>query len=128
MTVYDVVPARPHPGLRHFFRRYLGFRFAGYPPGMHRALPSSKLVFLIDLDNPRAFVAGLRTSPVWLHHSGGHHGILLEPTVSRPVHSLTHAVDLGELLGGKAMQLPDQLVSCTSWGRPPLTTLAKKEA
>jgi AraC-like DNA-binding protein len=125
MPTSNVVTREPHPSLRRYVDRYVGYRLGGYPPGVHRGLPSRFLTFIVQLDQPRAFVAGLRTSAVLLPHSGNHHGIAIELTVrgaralfGTPSRALTETVaDLCDLIGRKASTLPEQLADCTSWER-----------
>jgi AraC-like DNA-binding protein len=123
MPTSDVVTRHPHSALRRYVDRYVGYRLEGHPPGVHRGLPSRLLTFIVQLDEPRAFVAGLRTSAVLLRHAGNHHGIAVELTMrgarallSTPASALTDTVaDLGDLLGRKASRLSERLAESPSW-------------
>lgn len=125
MPTSDVVTRDPHSALRRYVDRYVGYRLEGHPPGVHRGLPSRLLTFIVQLDEPRAFVAGLRTSAVLLRHAGNHHGIAVELTVrgarallSTPASALTETVaDLSDLLGRKASRLSERLADDPSWER-----------
>jgi AraC-like DNA-binding protein len=125
MPSYDVVTREPHLALRAYVSRYVGYKLEGYPPGVHRGLPASLLTFIVQLDEPRAFVTGLRMSPVLLPHEGRHYGIAIDLTVSGtralfsvPAGALTDtAADLQDLLGSEARTLSDRLSSCPAWSQ-----------
>ena len=59
MASSDVQTRPPHVALRRYVARYVGYRLEGYPAGVHRGLPTTLLTFIVQLDQPRAFVAGL---------------------------------------------------------------------
>jgi AraC-like DNA-binding protein len=119
----EVVVRVPHVALRRYVERYVGYRLEGYPPGVHRGLPSRLLTFIVRLDEPSAVIAGLRTSAVLLPHQGEHHGIAIELTVrgaralfGTPSGALTENVaDVTDLLGRNAAVLPERLAGGTSW-------------
>ena len=121
----EIVVGQPHPALHRYVDRYVGYLLAGYPSGVHRGLPSRQLTFIIELDEARAFVAGLRTSPVFLSHGGHHHGIAVELTVcgarallAMPSRALTgNVASLDDLLGRRVRGFAEQLASSTSWGQ-----------
>lgn len=50
--VVEVVAAPPHPALRPFVDRYVGYRLDGFPAGVHRGLPGRHLTFIVSLGSP----------------------------------------------------------------------------
>lgn len=123
MASSDVQTRQPHVALRRYVARYVGYRLDGYPAGVHRGLPTTLLTFIVQLDQPRAFVAGLRTSAVLLPHRGFHHGIAIELTLrgarallGAPAGALTEQVaELSDLVGPQAHDLSERLAACGSW-------------
>jgi AraC-like DNA-binding protein len=119
----EVVTGRPHPALRRYVQRYVGYRLDGYPPGVHRGLPSRLLTFIVRLDEPGTVVAGLRTSAALLPHRGEHHGIAIELTVrgaralfGTPSGALTATTaDATDLLGRPAAALPERIAGAETW-------------
>lgn len=140
-TVAEFASGQPHASLRPFVRRYVGYRMEGFPPGLHRGLPSRHLTFLVSLDRPisrlplpgtarpppafQALVAGLQTGPTLLRHDGNEAGIAVElaPAGARvlfglPAVELTStAVDLADLLGPPGRVLPERLAEAPDWSR-----------
>ncbi len=137
-TVVDVARALPHPALRSFVRQYLGYRMEGFPPGLHRGLPSSDLTFLISLERPihtvevsegsappplQALVAGLQSGPTVIRQDGVQAGVAVELTplgarslFGLPAVELTSGiVDLVELLGAAGRALPERLAAAPDW-------------
>ena len=41
--------AAPAPRLRAFVDRYVGYRLTGFPPGLHRGLPSRHMTFIASI-------------------------------------------------------------------------------
>lgn len=123
MPSSEIRTSQPLAALRRYIARYVGYRLQDYPVGVHRGLPTKLLTFVVQLDRPRAFVAGLRTSAVLLPHQGFHYGIAIELTVrgarallATPAGALTElVVDLSDLLGPSARSLSDRLATCCSW-------------
>jgi AraC-like DNA-binding protein len=123
MASSDVETRQPHVALRRYVARYVGYRLEGYPAGVHRGLPTTLLTFIVQLDQPRAFVAGLRTSAVLLPHRGFHHGIAIELTVrgarallAAPAGALTEQVaELSDLVGPEGRDLSERLATCAGW-------------
>ena len=123
MPTADVLTGVPHSALRRYVDRYVGYRLEGYPPGVHRGLPTRLLTFIVQLDAPRAFVAGLRTTVALLPHDGQHHGIAIELTVrgaralfGTPSGALTETtVELSDLLGREVATLSERLAGCAAW-------------
>lgn len=94
--MYETVVARPGPALRGLVASFVGYRFAGLPPGTHLATPSPWLTVVLGLDGPTcmaqmpdprqpaaaldALVGGLHTQPGLVAHDGGAEGVQLELT------------------------------------------------
>src|ERR687893_116708 len=87
----SVATRRPHPVLR----RYVGYRMAGFPPGLHRGLPARHLTFIVSIAGPvetvavpdgspppplQALVGGLQAGPTVLRHDGDQAGVAVEVT------------------------------------------------
>lgn len=92
LTAESVVH-RPPPHLRPFVHSAVGYRYEGFPPGIHRGLPSRHLSVVISLVGPIettaprdrshslvALASGLHAAPVTIHHDGTQHGIHLHFT------------------------------------------------
>lgn len=80
----------PDERLRAIVDPYVGYRSAGRPPGVHRALPTTRVILTLSFDEPLrltvsdrteasfqgAMVAGgLRVRAIGVHHGGAHHGL-----------------------------------------------------
>jgi AraC-like DNA-binding protein len=92
----ETVAHLPAPLLRPFVERYLAYRLEGFPPGIHRGLPSRHLTFIISLADPievvgspgamswagsfTGVVSGLHPGPALIRHRGTQVGIALEVT------------------------------------------------
>lgn len=132
------VPAAP---LRPLVRRYAGYRYLGFPPGVHRGLPSRSLTVVIALGPPtrmttmpdpsalpaefRALASGLSSRAVGIGHDGDQYGVQLDltPLGSRtllgvPAGVLADVVvELTDLLGPDADELLDRMAGATSWAQ-----------
>ena len=49
---FEQASATPAPALRPHIRQYLGYRMAGFEPGIHVGLPSCSLTFIVSIDDP----------------------------------------------------------------------------
>ncbi|MBH0775970.1 helix-turn-helix domain-containing protein [Nocardia bovistercoris] len=92
----EVVTARPAPALATFIDHYLGYRMTGYPPGLHRGLPSHHLTFIVAIgpaidvieqtdpnqrpDAYRCVLSGLQASSASIAHSGDQEGVTIALT------------------------------------------------
>jgi len=47
--ISDVAMQRPSLPLAPYVARYIGYRFVGFPAGVHRGLPSRHLTFIVSL-------------------------------------------------------------------------------
>jgi AraC-like DNA-binding protein len=137
--VSDVASASPLPPLRPYLERYTGYRLEGFPPGVHRGLPSRHLTFILSLGDPvavtampdpghppvalTAFVAGLADGAATIVHDGTQHGISLDLTplgaralLGVPAGELAGmCVGLDDVLGSPARELVDRLASVEGW-------------
>jgi AraC-like DNA-binding protein len=134
----ETVLGTPALPLRSIVGRYTGYRLLS-APGLHRGLPSSKLTFIISLDDPvdiatmpggaqsparyQAFVGGLHSTPASIRHEGFQYGISvsLTPLGARalfglPAGELAWAVvPLEDLMGPGSGTLIDRLVDAAGW-------------
>jgi AraC-like DNA-binding protein len=137
-VVFDVAARRPSGGMARYVERYVGYHLEGFPPGVHRGLPSRRLTVVVSLAGPvemrlpgryeesrsvQAFVAGLDTQPALIHHDGSHHGVAVDLTpagaralLGLPAGELTgEVVELGDLLGARGRELPERLLEVDGW-------------
>jgi AraC-like DNA-binding protein len=133
-TVAENVAALPHPALRPYVHRYIGYRHET-APGRHRGLPSRFLTVVLTLDgtvdfapghgHPRSLAmlaGGLHTTPVLMEHDGHQHGIQIAFTplgsralLGRPAGELTTVVDLPAVLGSAAGELVERIRAAGTW-------------
>jgi AraC-like DNA-binding protein len=128
----------PVPALRPYVRAYHGYRYAGYPAGVHLGLPSPYLTVVVSLSGPiqvtfdrdgsatglATLAGGLHTRPVYLPHDGDGYGVQLALTAqgARALLGLPAAalagtvVGLDELLGPYARELPERMAALPGWG------------
>ena len=130
--------------LRPFVERYIGYRFEGFPSGIHRGLPSRHLTFIVSLRDAIEVTAlpgaagstgtfagvlgGLHPGPAMIRHDGNQVGLCIEATplgaralFGIPAGALASAVvEPHEVLGRGVAALPDRLASATSWPAAPL--------
>lgn len=52
MGTAEVANGLPHPRLRPIVRQYVGYSMTGFPPSLHRGLPSRYLTFLVSTGRP----------------------------------------------------------------------------
>ncbi|MFC6013999.1 AraC family transcriptional regulator [Nocardia lasii] len=92
----EVVTAAPAPILSAFIDRYVGYRMAGFAPGLHRGLPSRHMTFIVAVGPPidvieqtdphqapasyRCVLSGLQASPAMIAHNGFQEGVAIELT------------------------------------------------
>jgi AraC-like DNA-binding protein len=137
--ITDAVLAEPAPRLRGLVDQYIGYRYEGFEPGLHRGLPSRQLTFIISLGDPvemaalpdprqaptamRSFVSGLASSPAMIRHDGNQFGIALEltPLGARMLFGMPAAalasivVELRDVLGSPTTELMDRLTAASDW-------------
>ncbi len=137
--VFEQVSHRPPPPLDRYVEKCVGYRMAGYEPGVHAGLPSRWLTFVIALDEPLdlsvlpdprlpatrfdSAIGGLHTSPVTIRHQGDQHGVQLSVTplgaralFGRPASDLASiVVELEDLLGADGCELIDRVRAGSTW-------------
>src|SRR5688572_14065938 len=137
--INDVAIRRPNPRLAPYVARYIGYRFEGFPPGIHRGLPSRHLTFIVSLTKPvemvfdgmpgrqpvrmASFVGGLQTWPAQIRHDGNEHGIAIELTpLGAPAvlgalagELAGQVVELDDLLAARSRELSERLKEAEGW-------------
>jgi AraC-like DNA-binding protein len=135
----DAAVGTPAAHLVPLVRRYVGYRFEGFPPGTHHGLPSHDLTVVISLGPPTRLAAmpgsdqapaefvtlagGLHTRPALIAHDGDQYGVqlALTPLGARSLLGLPAAalhatvVSLDELLGFDAYELAERMALALSW-------------
>lgn len=138
-TAHEFILRRPAPALASVIDCYVGYRYEGLAPGVHRGLPSHHLTFIVSLENPvqtlalpgaakspaacQGFVSGLQTSPSLIRREQLEHGIAVELTplgaravLGMPASELaSNVVDLADLLGARGRELVERLVEADGW-------------
>lgn len=92
----ESVIARPAAPLRPLIDRYVGYRFSGFPAGLHRGLPSRHMTFIVSIGpaidvvsqtdpaqapaSYRCVVGGLQASSALISHAGEQEGVAIELT------------------------------------------------
>ena len=131
--VADAAHRLPATPLRPLVDRYVGYRYLGFSPGLHRGLPSTSLTVVIALGPPtylslmpgdgqapgefRTLASGLATRAVHIAHDGDQYGIQLDLTplgtrtlLGLPAGELAGlVVELPDVIGPEGEHLPDRL-------------------
>jgi AraC-like DNA-binding protein len=129
----------PAPRLLPLVDRYVGYRMAGYAPGVHRGLPGAHMTFIVSIDRPidvvaqssssqgpRAYgcvISGLSASPALIAHDGNQEGVAIEltPLGSRTLLGMPAgeiwdlSLELSELAGPIGVELWERLQVAGSW-------------
>jgi AraC-like DNA-binding protein len=128
----------PHPALRPYLEPYVGYEHLLGRPGVHHGLPSPALTVIIALEEPLdvgwlgdetskrpfwALASGLHTVPAAISYGRRQFGLQLglTPAGARAIFGMPAAaladslIDLGDLLGGAAGQLYDDVAAARSW-------------
>jgi AraC-like DNA-binding protein len=132
---------RPAPALAHVVERYIGYRAVGFPPGIHRGLPSRHQTFIVSIGpaidvvaqtDPRqapgryrAVLSGLQASPALIAHDGNQEGVAIEltPPGCRALFGLPAAalwdttLELADLAGSAGVELWERLQGDAPWER-----------
>lgn len=135
----DYVTAAPSPQLAPFIDGYLGYRLGGFPPGLHRGLPSRHMTFIVSIGpsidvvtqtDPRkagesysCVLGGLQASAAVISHTGYQEGvgISLTPLGSRallgmPARALWNtSVECADVAGSAGRELWERLQGPTTW-------------
>lgn len=130
------IPTAP---LRPFVRSYVGYRFEGFPAGVHLGLPSRSTTVVISLGEPvvltetpdpqqahgawDALASGLSTRRAVIAHDGNQFGVQLGLTplgaralLGAPVGEIGGTVvDLADVLGRDVALLREELVERATW-------------
>src|SRR5262245_24326398 len=118
---------------------YLGYKMAGFPPGLHRGLPSRKCTFIVSIgpaidvvtqtdprqapDRYRCVVGGLQAAPALISHDGYQEGVEIElsPLGCRRLFGVSprelwnQAVELADIVGRVGDELWERLQGITGW-------------
>lgn len=140
MTTNEWVVSRPAGRVRQFVERYVGYRMAGFEPGVHRGLPSRHMTFIVSIDRPidvvrqtndtqsartyRSVLSGLQASSALISHDGYQEGVAIEltPLGSRALLGMPAAalwdltLELEEVAGPIGEELWGRLQDATGWG------------
>ncbi|WP_328442034.1 helix-turn-helix transcriptional regulator [Streptomyces sp. NBC_00444] len=133
------VAAAPAPPLRPFIERYCGYRLTGFPPALHRGLPSRHMTFVVsigdDIDvvaqtdpaqSPRRYgcvLSGLQASAALISHGGDQEGVAVEltPLGSRALFGMPPgelwnvSVELADVVGAVGRELWELLQDTAGW-------------
>ncbi|MBF6238512.1 AraC family transcriptional regulator [Nocardia otitidiscaviarum] len=129
----------PDPRLRPYVLSYEGYLLRGFASGTHVGMPATTLTMLVTIDEPvdvpvsshpeqaggrwDMLASGLTVRPALVAHDGFQHGIQLglTPRGARALLGVPTAalgswvVDLGDLLGARAVELRDRISATTAW-------------
>lgn len=129
----------PAPPLRPFVDGYLGYRLSGFPPGLHRGLPSRHLTFIAAIGGgidvvaqtdpaqpPQRYgcvVSGLHASPALVAQGGDQEGVAIALTplgcralLGRPAAELwNRSYELADVVGAAGNELRERLQGAPSW-------------
>ena len=133
------VTALPSPPLRSFIDRYIGYRLAGFAPGVHRGLASRHMTFIASIGpsidvvaqtdqkqmpaSYRCVLSGLQANSALISHNGHQEGVAIEltPLGSRslfgmPARALWNAsVELADVAGAAGHELWERLQGLDGW-------------
>lgn len=135
------VTAAPAGRLAPYVDRYIGYRLAGFPAGVHRGLPSRHMTFIVDLGGGidvaaqtdprqapatyRTVLGGLQATPALIAHDGNQHGVVIELTplgsralTGRPAAELWDlSVEVPDVVGPAGVELWERLQEPRPWPR-----------
>lgn len=125
--------------LAAFIDRYAGYRMAGFPPGLHRGLPSRHMTFIVSIgptinvieqtdarqapENYHCVLSGLQPGPAMIAHTGVQEGIAIEltPLGSRALFGMpagelwNTSVEYAQVAGPVGRHLWEQLQGVADW-------------
>lgn len=129
----------PAPALRSSVAHYVGYRLAGFPPGLHRGLPSRHLTFIVSIGEPivvveqvdprqaparyDVVVGGFQAAAAVIEDPGHQAGVAIELTgrgcrslLGRPARDLwSTSVEAGEVIGRVGAELWERLQVDADW-------------
>ncbi|MGW5640373.1 helix-turn-helix domain-containing protein [Streptomyces sp. NPDC003832] len=129
----------PGPSLRPFVESYCGYRLTGFPPALHRGLPSRHMTFIVSIGDDIDVVAqtdpgqppqhygcvlsGLQASSALISHGGDQEGVAVEltPLGSRALFGMPAgelwnlSVELGDVVGPVGHELWERLQPTAGW-------------
>ena len=133
------VSVLPAPALRPFVEHYSGYRLSGFPPGVHRGLPSRHLTLIASIgpaidvvgqtdpgQSPavyRCVVGGLQDTTALIAHDGNQEGVSVELTplgcravLGAPTGALWNmSLELDEVTGSIGRELWERLQGTVGW-------------
>lgn len=125
--------------LRPFVERYVGYRLAGWPAGLHRGLPSRLMTFIVSIGEginvvaqtdpaqaPQRYatvLSGLQASAALIAHDGAQEGVAIEltPLGSRVLFGMPAgalwdtSVELSDVAGVAGTELWERVHLATGW-------------
>jgi AraC-like DNA-binding protein len=125
--------------LRPFIEHYVGYDLAGFPPGIHRGLPSRHKTFIVSVgpgidviaqtdpgqapERYQAVVGGLQASSGLIAHHGTQEGVAIEltPLGSRALFRMPSrelwntAVECADVVGAPGRELWERLQGLSGW-------------
>ena len=135
----DWAAALPAAPLRAFIDRYVGYRLSGFPPGVHRGLPSRHLTFIVsvgpaidvirqtdphqDPASYRCVVSGLQARPATISYGAHQEGVAIElsPLGARALFGMPSGVlwdtslECVDVVGGRGWELWERLQGVPEW-------------
>lgn len=138
-TVAETALGVPAPRLQGAVERYTGYRLLGFPPGLHRGLPSRHLTFIVSIGDPidvvqqtdrqvgpasyRFVTGGFQTTNAMIAHQGNQEGVAIELTpagcralLGRPAADLWNlSIEASDLIGGAGAELWERLQGTVGW-------------
>jgi AraC-like DNA-binding protein len=133
------VAARPAPPLRAFVDGYVGYRLAGFPPGLHRGVPSRHMTFIVSIGAPidvaaqtnrrqapasyRCTISGLQETHALIADPGEQEGVAIELTplgarvlFGMPARELWDtSLELADVVGSVGDELWERLQAPGPW-------------
>lgn len=135
------VTGTPSSPLRGLVERYVGYRMVGFPPGIHRGLPSRNMTLIASIGAPidvtvqtspaqrpasyRCVVSGLQASAAQISHDGTQEGvsIALSPLGCRELLQMPAAelwdlsYELSEVRGPSGDELWERIQYAGDWSQ-----------
>ncbi|HEY3671397.1 MAG TPA: helix-turn-helix transcriptional regulator [Acidimicrobiia bacterium] len=133
------VAATPAPALRPFVDGYVGYRLAGFAPGVHRGLPSRHMTFIVSIGAPidvlaqsnprqapdryRCTLGGLQETHALIVDPGAQEGVAIDLTplgarvlFGMPARELWDtSIEFADVVGGAGDELWEQVQIAHGW-------------